>query len=363
VRAVVDFLTMLVNGFMSLPGPVQQFIIMALLAVGILIGMAGAFLLVGGGILKLISVYSQLKTALALLKSMELFTKAATAAQWLWNAAMMANPMVLLAIAIAAVIAVIIIILAKTGALGAAWDWIKGVAADVWGAIVAAFNWVKKNWDILLAVLLPGIGTIIMLWRRFGDTIKEVVGNVINWFKELPGKILDALKGAGNWLLDVGKDIIQGLINGVKGMIGAVTGAIKDTIMAPLNAVKGLLGIGSPSKVFKDHGKAVVDGFQLGLESLKTLEMPPITQSAFKVAAPSVMARGGDGSMAGSMSAPGTGGSTMTFNAPLVEASFEFGAGSSAEDIRAAWNDDIKAELADTLESVLTGVISGTGSR
>lgn len=364
VRAVVDFLTGLVNGFMKLPAPVQQFIIMATMALALIIGMGGAFILLGGGILKAIQVFQGLQTAIQTLKSLEIMTKLAAAAQAAWNAIMLMNPMFLVIAAIVLLVAAIGIILLKTGALGAAWDWIKGVASDVWGAIVAAFNWVKKNWDILLAVLLPGVGLIIMIWKRFGDTIKEVVGNVIGWFTELPGKILGVLKGAGSWLIDTGKDIINGLINGIKGMAGRIVGVVKDVIMAPLNGVKGLLGIGSPSKVFMGYGRAVVEGMQIGLDSLKTLEMPPITQEAFKLAAPGLRVAGGDGAMAGSTMAPGSGGGmNVTINAPLVEASFEFGAGSTADDIRRAWNEDIKTELADTLESVLTGVISGAGSK
>ncbi|GAA2355371.1 hypothetical protein Cme02nite_69430 [Catellatospora methionotrophica] len=64
-----------------------------------------------------------------------------TAAQWLWNIAMSANPIGLIIIAVGALIAIIVLIATKTtifqDAWRVSWGWIKKTAVDVW-------NWLKE---------------------------------------------------------------------------------------------------------------------------------------------------------------------------------------------------------------------------
>jgi hypothetical protein len=59
-----------------------------------------------------------------------------TAAQWLWNIAMDANPLGLIVLAIAAVIAIIVLIATKTtwfqDLWKATWGWVKKAASNVW---------------------------------------------------------------------------------------------------------------------------------------------------------------------------------------------------------------------------------------
>lgn len=42
----------------------------------------------------------------------------------------------------------------------------------------------------------------------------NTIGLVLNWFKELPGKIIKSIGDASRWLLGVGADIIRGIANG-----------------------------------------------------------------------------------------------------------------------------------------------------
>ena len=60
--------------------------------------------------------------------------------------------------------------------------------------------------------------------------------------------------------------MIQGLINGIKGMAGGVTGAIKNIVSGAISGAKALLGIKSPSRVFRQIGDDTGQGLILGLE-------------------------------------------------------------------------------------------------
>ena len=67
-------------------------------------------------------------------------------------------------------------------------------------------------------------------------------------------------------LVGIGKNMIQGLINGIKGMAGSVTGAIKNVVSGAISSAKAVLGIKSPSRVFRQIGDDTGQGLILGLE-------------------------------------------------------------------------------------------------
>lgn len=107
-------------------------------------------------------------------------TAIATAAQWLWNAALSANPIGLVVIAIAALIAIVVLLVKNwdtvKAAGAAAWEWIKdawsgaadwfsGIGDAIVDAFKGAFNWVASGWNDTVGSLswtvpdwIPGIG-------------------------------------------------------------------------------------------------------------------------------------------------------------------------------------------------------------
>lgn len=94
-----------------------------------------------------------------------------TAAQWLWNIALTANPIGLIIAGIVALVAVIVLIATKTDwfqkAWKASWGWIKSAASAVW-------DWLKK---------VPG-------W--IGDAFKKVAGFISAPFKAAFNFVVDA---------------------------------------------------------------------------------------------------------------------------------------------------------------------------
>lgn len=114
-----------------------------------------------------------------------------------------------------------------------------------------------------IRVVFNGVATIV---RTFTNYFVTGINTVINYFKELPGKIKGALSGAASWLYDTGKNIVNGLVNGVKSMGGYLKNAILDLIPGPVKSiVSNALGINSPSKVFMGYGRNVVQGFVNGI--------------------------------------------------------------------------------------------------
>ena len=146
-------------------------------------------------------------------KAWKLANEGVTAAQWLLNAAMSANPIGLVIAAVAGLVAGIIYLWNTNegfrNACISAWNAIKEVAISVWGGICDFFTvtipnawnslvswfkgipeWFKGIWDSVLAVFQEW-GMNIELF--FTETIPTAIQSVIDWFNQLPEKIGYAL--------------------------------------------------------------------------------------------------------------------------------------------------------------------------
>lgn len=97
--------------------------------------------------------------------------------------------------------------------------------------------------------------------------IANIGGSVINELRTLYNHFINVLNGLPNALYTIGQNIVQGLINGVRSMGRTLINAILNLIPAPVRGVVArALGIGSPSKVFREFGVNIVEGLVVGLE-------------------------------------------------------------------------------------------------
>lgn len=131
-------------------------------------------------------------------------TTAQTAAQWALNAAMSANPIMLVVIGIGLLVAAFIV----------AWKHSETFREIVTGAFeavkdfaIGAFNWVKDNWPLLLAILTGPIGLAVLVISRHWD---EIVGFVTG----MPARIRSAAVGMWDGITDAFKSAINTIIRG-----------------------------------------------------------------------------------------------------------------------------------------------------
>ena len=119
----------------------------------------------------------------------------------------------------------------------------------------------KMGKDILSELGKGIVNTIGTLVSKIGT---EVIPKVIKKFGELPENIVD-----------VGKNLVKGLWNGIKDMTGWVIDKIKGFGGDILGGIKNFFGIKSPSKLFEDQvGKYLAEGIGVGFED----EMKDVTK-------------------------------------------------------------------------------------
>lgn len=97
--------------------------------------------------------------------------------------------------------------------------------------------------------------------------LKKGITDAISSVTETAKKILSAIKSAFDnfGLFDIGKNLIQGLINGVNNMIETAKNAVANVGNAVIDKVKNVLGIHSPSTVFAEIGGYIDQGLANGI--------------------------------------------------------------------------------------------------
>jgi TP901 family phage tail tape measure protein len=97
--------------------------------------------------------------------------------------------------------------------------------------------------------------------------VKDSFNGVVDFFAELPGKVFGAIGNLLERLYNFGRDMVQGIIDGVQSLAGTLWDKFVDIVTAPYEGAKKLLGIRSPSTLFMELGKNVSLGFAAGITS------------------------------------------------------------------------------------------------
>lgn len=159
-----------------------------------------------------------------------------------------------------------------------AWSVIKGIIQTNLAYISMIFQTVfpiivgvvKVAWALIQAVFSTVINVILGLigfWAKvFTGDFKGAMETVKNTASRIWDNIVSIFKSIN--LAEIGRNIMQGLVNGIKGMASAVTSAVSGIAKAIPAKIKSFLGIHSPSRVLMELGEFTGEGFVNGIKSM-----------------------------------------------------------------------------------------------
>lgn len=107
----------------------------------------------------------------------------------------------------------------------------------------------------LAGVISTVIGWVSQFARNATSAATQFASNLINGLASIPGQVTS-----------IGSNIIQGLVNGVTGAAGKLIDAVKGAVGDAIEGAKNLLGIHSPSRVFREIGQYTMQGAALGVD-------------------------------------------------------------------------------------------------
>ena len=201
----------------------------------IILGLIVAF----KGLMILSSIANGVVILCGALKSLEIGTALMTVAQWLLNAAMSANPIVIVVIAIAALIAALVAAYNNVGwfreGVDNACKAIGTFFSNVGMAIGNAISWAVNSAIGCFNWLVNAVTGICQSIGTFFSNVGMAIGNAISW-------AVNSAIGCFNWLVNAVKGII-GKITGFFGGIGdTAAGIIKKAINGVIGFVNRLIG-------------------------------------------------------------------------------------------------------------------------
>jgi len=148
VTAFSAKLVTILGKFQALPGPMQK-VVVGLAAFG------AAAAIMAPWVSSLIAVGKAMRLA-------ALATKIWTAAQWLWNAAMSANPVALVVIAVVALVAVFVVLWKKCA-------WFRNFWTSLWGRVKSVAAGVAP---VLAAVGRKILAALAWVWDKVAGAVK-----------------------------------------------------------------------------------------------------------------------------------------------------------------------------------------------
>lgn len=197
------------------------------------------------------------------------------------DAAMDANPIGIIILAIVALVAAFVLLWNKCKAFRDFWKdvWhgIVTAAKAAWSTISATFDairsgvdglvkWVQSHWKllatILATVLLGPIGTLVAFiathWDQIRSLTSRLVGDVKSFFENLPGD-----------LLKVGANMVSALWNGITSMASWIKNKVAGFAHDVLSSLGSMLGIHfsepSESTVMRKTGMQMARSLGSGL--------------------------------------------------------------------------------------------------
>lgn len=111
-----------------------------------------------------------------------------------------------------------------------------------------------------IASWLSGAISTVVGW------VTQFASNATSAASQFGSKLRSGLEAIPGTLGNIGSNIVQGLINGVTGAAGKLVDAVKGAVDDAIQGAKNLLGIKSPSRVFRKIGQYVMQGAALGVD-------------------------------------------------------------------------------------------------
>lgn len=192
---------------------------------------------------------------------------------------------------------------------------VMNTISSIISTVLAAIN---GDWDGVWSGIQSTFGSVWDGLKSAAQTGVDGLGQVVSTVKST---ITGFFSGAGTWLTSAGSDLINGLTNGITSAVSGVTSALSGLANDAIATAKSILGIASPSKVFKQLGVYVDEGFAIGIEKAAASPakaMRSVAEGVFATGSTSVRADIAGGTYRKASAASSGGGIVQNFNTKVV---------------------------------------------
>lgn len=143
------------------------------------------------------------------------------------------------------------------------WEGIKIIVSTIWEAIKSIID---TTINIIKGIVDNVMNGIKDIFDRIMQSIRDKVDEKINAVKDIFTSISEIN------LFDIGKNIIQGLVNGIGSMISAVNEKVSSIVTGIKDKIAGAFVIKSPSRWMRDFiGGNMMKGLSIGFDKYSAI--------------------------------------------------------------------------------------------
>ncbi|HKV68028.1 MAG TPA: hypothetical protein VJN72_08050, partial [Gaiellales bacterium] len=250
------------------------------------LGIVQALMGVLGGNQKVLSILIGVVAGLA---AAVLVVNAATAAwtalQTVLNVVLAANPIGIVIVAVAALVAAFILAYKTSDTFRRVVD---SAFDAVLGAAKAVFNWLKSNWPLLLGILTGPFGLMVAIIVRNWDAIEDAARTAVSAVKS-------ALNGLAQWISGFAHGVLAAALNAAGNVFDAIAGGARDayaSVQRNLNGIvsfiEGIIGkvshaASSVANAIKSPINAVLTAWNSISLTIPTIKIPSIKVGKKKI--------------------------------------------------------------------------------
>lgn len=154
--------------------------------------------------------------------------------------------------------------------VAAGMDLIIALVSGILDNIDMLIDCVLEMVDVIVDKLIDNLPKLIdggiRLIAALANGLIRAIPNLVSKIPQIISSIVKGLISGIPAIFDVGKNIVEGLWNGIKNMGSWVSGKVKDFFGGIVGGVKDFLGIHSPSKVFAGIGGFMAEGLGEGFD-------------------------------------------------------------------------------------------------
>ena len=159
-------------------------------------------------------------------------------------------------------------------------SFVSTIASGASSALSTIASFVSSAISAIVSFVSQIVSTITSGMSQFVSAIVSGGASAVSAVSSMGSSIVSTVTGFVGAMVSAGADLIRGLVNGIKSMAGAAVNAAKSVVGDAIAGAKNLLGINSPSRVFRSFGEYTMQGLEIGINRMASRAVGAVTDVA-----------------------------------------------------------------------------------
>ena len=159
-------------------------------------------------------------------------------------------------------------------------SFVSSIASGTSSALSTFASFISSAISSIVSFVSQIVSNITSGMSQFVSAIVSGGASAVSAVVSMGSQIVSSVTGFVGDMVSAGADLIRGLINGIKNMAGAAVDAAKSVVGDAIAGAKNLLGINSPSRVFRSFGEYTMQGLEIGINRMASRAVGAVTDVA-----------------------------------------------------------------------------------